>query len=364
MNQPRTAFTIGLVVVGLACAAGPPVEYRGTGKVEVVAAGRLAAPIGVPPPGSYYHGVYPGGASGEEDDITAADVDAYEQAAGRTVAWVYFSHNWFRSRRFPLETATWIRARGAAPFVRLMLRSSAEQGVAEPVYTLDAITSGAFDADLMAWGDAARDFGTPLIAEYGTEVNGRWFSWNGVWNGGESAGPAKFRAAYRRIVETIRGRGASNVSWAFHFNAEDNPGDSWNAFENYYPGDDVVDWVGVSVYGATTPLEDECPRFPLVMDRVVPRFAALAPAKPLMVLEFGVAMGNPLCEAPAWADEALGALLSDRWTSVRGFSWWNETWQNDDQRSHDTDMRVQTVPGLADVFRRRLLSGKLIDRPL
>ena len=45
------------------------------------------------PEGKYYHGVYPGGISGEEDDITSADVAAYETAVGRKVAWVYFSHN-------------------------------------------------------------------------------------------------------------------------------------------------------------------------------------------------------------------------------------------------------------------------------
>lgn len=78
-----------------------------------------AAPmkVGPPPAGTLYHSVYPGGVTGEEDDITPADVDAYEAQVGKSVAWVYFSNNWYRSRAFPTATATWIRDRGAAPYI-------------------------------------------------------------------------------------------------------------------------------------------------------------------------------------------------------------------------------------------------------
>lgn len=68
-----------------------------------------------------------------------------------------------------------------------MLRSDAAQNHAEPTFTLDRIVNGDFDDDLRVWARAARDFGSPLIAEFGTEVNGEWFPWNGVWNGGSVA---------------------------------------------------------------------------------------------------------------------------------------------------------------------------------
>lgn len=320
--------------------------------------------IAAPPARQLYHGVFPGGRTGEEDDLTAADVESYETAAGRRVAWVYFSHNWYRGRAFPAATASWIRGRGSVPFVRLMLRSSDQQNRGEPVYALSRINGGDFDADLRAWGSAARDFGTALIVEWGTEANGQWFSWNGIWNGGSGEGPRQFRDAYRRIVGLIRDQGARNVTWVFHVNGDDVPGEGWNRFEHYYPGGDVVDWVGLSNYGAATPLDDEWPAFADGMDATVPRLEAMAPGKPVIVLEFGVTAGNPGGSPSAWADDALRDLLGGRWPAVRGFSWWNETWQNDEDRSHDTDMRVQTVPGLAEVFRRRLTESNLLDRPL
>jgi Glycosyl hydrolase family 26 len=314
----------------------------------------------LPPEGTYYHGVYPGGQSGAEDDITPADVESYEQTVGQQVAWVYFSNNWYGGSLFPLSTASWIRERGTIPFIRLMLRSSDENPTPDPRYTLDAILNGDFDSELIAWGQAAKAFGTPLIAEWGTEMNGYWFAWNASWNGKES-GAEKFRLAYRHIVETVRAQGANNITWVFHVNDSDDPEEPWNALENYYPGDDVVDWLGVSVYSAQTPQDDYWTDFTEQLDAVMPRLVALAD-KPVFVLEFGVTKNNLLGDQAQWADEALTSLLRNRWSAIKGFSWWNETWQNDDNSSNDTNMRVQDNPELAGVFRKHLTQG-VLGRP-
>jgi Glycosyl hydrolase family 26 len=211
-----------------------------------------------PPPGKLYCGVYPGGVDGEEADITLKDVISYETAIGRRVAWVYFSNNWYASRAFPVETATWIRSHGAVPYIRLMLRSEDHKpGQGERTFSMEAILRGNFDEDFRAWAHAAREFGTPLLAEFGTEMNGHWFGWNGKYHGGERTdgfgdphkadGPERFVAAWRHIVKLIRGEGAHNITWVWHPDANDHPDEAWNRFENYYPGDDVVDWVGSAV---------------------------------------------------------------------------------------------------------------------
>jgi hypothetical protein len=63
-----------------------------------------------------------------------------------------------------------------------------------------------------------------------------------------------------------------------------------------------------------------------------------------------VAANNPLGSQSQWARAALKDIITFRWPRLIGFSWWNETWQNDDNPAHDTDMRVQTNPLLAQVF--------------
>jgi hypothetical protein len=315
------------------------------------------AGIGIPPTGSYYHGVYPGQKNLEEHQITPTALDDYEQAVGRKVAWVYFSNDWFASRAFPSATAEWIRARGAVPFIRLMLRSSSEINVAEPLYNLAAILRGDFDADLKAWGQAAKDFGTPILVEWGTEANGQWFSWNGKWNGGSTQGPQRFRDAYRHIAQTIESVGADNLTWVWHVDAYDDPETEWNRLENYYPGDDVVDWIGVSVYGAQEPTENNTQTFADGMNAVMPRLTRLAPNKPVVVAEFGVTSGNPRVDAVQWAEAALTGLLANRWPQVCGFAWWNEAFDQ-------TEIRVQQIPGMKEVFRKKLGIPQVLDHPL
>jgi endo-alpha-1,4-polygalactosaminidase (GH114 family) len=374
MKAKSLAIAIGLPVLLLAAlfltrlSTGSSMDEipADRGSLEVV---ESAAPADIltrsvpsPPSGKLYHAVFPGDAneSGEEDDVTLATLQSYEQYVGKSAAWVYFSHNWFRGRTFPVTTTTWIRNAGAVPFIRLMLRSSAEQGIVEPTFTLTRTLNGDFDGDLQAWARDARDFGSPLIVEYGTEVNGEWFSWNGVWNGGgttdgygdpaEPDGPERFRDAYRHIIQIARDEGASNITWVFHVDSNDAPEETWNQLENYYPGDEWVDWIGVSVYGALDPLDTECASFRDSMDAVYPRLAALSTNKPIVVLEFGVSDGNPLCDQAVWAGVVLSDTIGLRWPRVIGFSWWNENWQNDANPSHDTHMRVQDNLALAAVF--------------
>jgi hypothetical protein len=206
----------------------------------------------IPEPGELYHGVFPAGTNPDpESDISKNALDAYESAVGRRVAYVYFDDDWLYSRAFPTDTVSWIRDRGSVPFIRLMMRSQKVPLVTDPVFTLDRIIGGEFDPDLVAWAEAARRLGTPLIVEYGTEVNGDWNPWSAPYNGGLDVGPGKFKQAYRHIVTVMRGRGARNITWALHYNSENFPGDNpRNVPAAYYPGDDFVDWVGISVYGS------------------------------------------------------------------------------------------------------------------
>ncbi|MFZ4778826.1 MAG: glycosyl hydrolase, partial [Terrimicrobiaceae bacterium] len=193
-------------------------------------------------------------------------------------------------------------------------------------------------------------------------VNGEWFGWNGSFHGGgtkdrfgdpkKADGPERFVAAYRHIVDTVRASGAANITWVFHLDAAQFPEDDWNRFENYYPGPDYADWIGVSCYGPQKPTDDqeENISFRDKFDPVYPRIVKLAPDKPIMIAEFGCTSGYPHVRAEDWARSALTNILSGKWPNVRGFSWWNERWENDDKPAHDTTMRVQDNSALGRVF--------------
>jgi hypothetical protein len=238
--------------------------------------------IALPAPGNFYQGVYPGDITILDQSAGLAEINAYEQAAGKSVAWVYFSSEWGKDRKFPLSTAEMVHQLKKTPFIRLLLRTNLEQGHADPGFTLERIIRGDFDPDQREWARGARLFGGPLLVEYGTEVNGDWFPWNSQWNTGFqdddgvvtlSTGQGRFKGAYRHIISIFRQEGAANISWVFHVNSEDKPSVPWNRLEDYYPGDNWIDWIGVSVYGAQKPLDQQCKSFQSLMDGVYPRMA-------------------------------------------------------------------------------------------
>ena len=236
-----------------------------------------------------------------------------------------------------------------------MLRSDAEQDRAEKTFTLANILAGKFDNDLKAWARDARQFASPILVEWGTEPNGKWFSWNGKWNGGAKDGPPRYVAAYRHIVDLMRGEGADNLQWVWHVNWLDQPEAKWNRFENYYPGDSYCDWVALSAYGPLTPRDvDGTESFRFKMAAAYPRLRRIAPGKPVVIAEFGCALHHRKVDASEWARNALEDLFSGRWPAVIGFCWWNESWENDDVRQHNSDMNILHDSALTNTFRDEL----------
>ncbi len=290
----------------------------------------LAGPVAQPPAGKLYHGFYFGGIGTDthdptEHDVSPQDVERYEKAVGAKTAWVYFSDNWFESRKFPETTCSWIRQLGKIPYLRLMLRSDVDQLHSEKVFTLDKI------------------------------------------NGGAKVGPAKYIAAYRRIVDLMRSEGADNLHWVWHVNWLDEPEQKWNAFENYFPGEKYCDWVALSAYGPTTPrMEDGAENFAFKMREAYPRLLKIAPGRPIIIAEFGCDLRNKHCDAAEWAHGALADIFSEKWPAIVGFCWWNEGWQNDDHKKNDTDMIIWHDANLTRVFREAFAcySDKIQEAPL
>lgn len=253
----------------------------------------------LPPESGIYFSAYPDFGD-SEDTVTLERIQDFEALAVKQVSWVYFSNNWVGGIKFPQEAVKTIHGYGRQPFIRMMALSSYDRICPDTLYTLQRIIDGDFDEELKAWANDAKAADFPLMVEFGTEVNGEWFPWNGAWNGGDTLagygdpslpdGPERFRDAYRHIIELFRGQGVGNVTWVFHVNCENIPDESWNRMASYYPGDDYIDWIGISAYGALTPKEarQEWRLFTEIMDISYPEFAAISANKPLAVLEFGV----------------------------------------------------------------------------
>ena len=141
----------------------------------------------------------------------------------------------------------------------------------------------------------------------------------------------------------------------------DEPVERWNQFENYYPGDAWIDWVGASVYGRQLPSDPHAVSFRYQMDWVYERMQRLT-NKPFIVCEFGtIDDANQV----AWTTAALTDLVGGRWPKVIGFSWWNTTFENDPKTGGISNMQVQNNPKLQAVFRNYVgRKHAVVSRPI
>jgi hypothetical protein len=312
----------------------------------------------VAPAGHAYHFAY-FSAQGDEDDYTPALIDSFESMTGKPLAGIVFSNHWGRGGnvniRFPSSLAQVIWNNGSVPNVRMMPWSKLWVNGQDPSITMQKVLRGAYDAELRQWFRDARDSGIPMVVEFGVEVNGRWFPWNGKWNGGGNTrwgknrwpdGPERFRKAYRHVVAISRAVGADDLTWSFHVDAGSWPRTWWNKPKWYYPGDGYVDWVAVSNYGEQRPSENDW--FPFTEKLGDPsdarssyrQIVSLAPGKPLALIEFGVTEDPPHDKA-GWITDAYNAITppgNDYNFDLA--SYWSERWENGDKSI--SDLRVNS----------------------
>jgi hypothetical protein len=268
------------------------------------------AKIKVPSPGEYYHGVFPGDAPNSQA-TPLANLQAYQQAVGKNAAYVTCFHDWGSGTAFPWDNVQWIL--GPCEVCRgndLHARSDRQR----------SIRSGAEGV-----GDRGQQIDRPASLRMGNR--GQWILVSverGAHNGadhGPDFGAPLFKQAYQRIIKTINAQ-AHNISWVFHVNFEDNPKVSWNELEQYYPGSDLIDWIGVSLYGSQSP--DDKPgdwlKFVSTMNTIYDRVSQLEGQKPIMLSEFGFCANNGNPGEPAvWTQAALTSMLSNRWPRLAAF---------------------------------------------
>jgi hypothetical protein len=87
--------------------------------------------------------------------------------------------------------------------------------------------------------------------------------------------------------------------------------------------------------------------------KAYPRLTKLAPGKPILIAEFGCDLHNRHVNVVNWTKTALEDLFSNRWPAIVGFCWWNEGWQNDRHKKHDTDMIILHDVDITRVFREQ-----------
>jgi hypothetical protein len=195
---------------------------------------------------------------------------------------------------------------------------------------LAAIASGRYDALLRQRARECRAFGAPLSLRWAAEFNGEWNPAYGQ--------PRRFVAAWRHLVQTFRGAGATNVRWVWCPFAAQPPRRHPEQWRQYYPGDRFVDCVGMDGYnwGTTRPWS----RWQSFAEIFGPLYRDYAGRKPLMICEVGSAEAGG--DKAAWI-RAMGAQLAGRFSRVRAVVWFHA--------NKETDWRIDSSDAALRAFR-------------
>jgi hypothetical protein len=182
--------------------------------------------------------------------------------------------------------------------------------------TLEAIASGSQDATIRARAEGIAALGGTVMLRFAHEMNGNWYPWDGFDNGGDASAPPKYVAAYRHVCDVFANAGVTNVLWVFCPNVDSVPNESWNNWENYYPGDEYVDWMCYDSYdwGGDT--------FASMTSRIYSEIATKN--KPIMLGE----TSTQEVEKAAWINAIIPAMQSE-FPMIRGLVWFHVDKEND-----------------------------------
>jgi hypothetical protein len=290
------------------------------GLVGLAAATQAGAAVLLPPTAGMYHGAFPDYPE-YPAPVYGERLANFEQLVNKPIAWAEVPNDWVDGIQFPIDAATAINAQGVVPYIRVLPRSQRVQNAgADPYITLNQLAEGAYDQSIINWAMGARQVGFPVLVDFAPEANGRWYSWNGEYIGG----PGVYVAAYQHFVDVVRAQGVTNITWFFHIDSQPQPVADWNTMAAYYPGDNYVDWIGISVFGAQLPW-DYWEEFTDILDRAYTEFSSISTTKPLAVVEWGVTedYNNPGRKAQ-WINNALTALKTGRYPGIQALSYWHE----------------------------------------
>lgn len=282
LRRPRR---LALVVTTLALAtatlvAGPPTSGTAAAATPPSASEQLTPSTGL------LWGAHV--ADGSAADAEAA-VQGFEAQVGRKLDLTRFYSRW--NAAMPPAPITAAIAHGRTP-----VWSISPQTTSGTKLSWASVAAGTQDAQIATHADAVAALGVPVFLVFQHEPD--YASGYGT--------PAEYRAAYRHYVEVFRERGVTNVAWAWVLS----PGSFWATpstagADAFYPGDDVVDWLGLDPYNWFGCMAGGPSTWRPLAESVTPFHTWAVPhGKPLMLAEWGSVEdpAQPGRKATWWTD--------------------------------------------------------------
>jgi Glycosyl hydrolase family 26 len=123
----------------------------------------------------------------------------------------------------------------------VLLRTYPNSVIQLGLYMVDGLANtivGGYDANLTALAQWIKQANRPVYLRIGYEFD----------NPSNHYDPQQYIQAFRYVVDFLRRQGVKNAAYVWHTDLGDHPGAQW---QDWYPGDDYVDWFGVSIFETT-----------------------------------------------------------------------------------------------------------------
>ena len=292
------------------------------------------------------------------DDGQCAPGDAsavlrFRAQTGRSPAvWMIFQ-SWTGWNKFPAEQAKRARALGSTLMVTWEPWNGAP-GAAN--WGCEDIVMGKRDEFIRSYARQVKAAGTPVLIRFAHEMNGDWYPWATAYRGvakrtGDNS-PAMYCAMWKHVVNIFRHEGALNARWVWspnilytnQFNDERTQERDLCAL---FPGDEWVDWVGVSVYNDGA--HGAWRSFTNLFESTYNALGRLS-NRPLMIAELGVTEeGAPDGQTKArWLERALLTDIPNRFSRVRLVTYFCR----DKTAQGESNFRFDSSPAALAAFRQ------------
>lgn len=211
-------------------------------------------------------------------------------------------------------------------------------GLEQPEYSMARIAAGGFEDYLYQWGVALAPFGSNVTLRFAHEMNGNWYPWCPGVNGTTRD---DYIAAWHRVYGVVTSTGAT-PRWMWAPNA---PYPGSTPLETIYPGDRVVDVLGLDAYNFGTSQSWTSWQSPAAtFEPGLEALRAVAPTRSIVISE--TASSESGGSKPVWIGEAIAYL--DAQADVDAFVWFHFL--------KESDWRINSSAESAAAFNNALQS--------
>jgi hypothetical protein len=222
--------------------------------------------------------------------------------------------SWGNERDFPLQFGPTVRDKGKTLLIYWEPNDYNINSPNQPLMSYDAILRGDWNTYFQKFAADAKAYGGPVILLPFDEMNGDWSPWSGVKNNNT---PTKEIAAWRYLHKYFES--APNVKFGWAPNNDSSPDIPGNQIEDYYPGDQYVDYVGVDGFNFGSPWQTWSQVFDHALVKLTPY------GKPIYLFSMASAEGS---QKAAWITDGLGTQIK-RYPQIKGWIWFNENKERD-----------------------------------